>query len=70
MVQVGFDFQTEHINGSALTLGAIMFLMVTIPLARLVDWLIAREQAKTERGGGARPARAAPAPLTTGRGGA
>ena len=27
-------------------LGAILFLIVTIPLARLVDWLIAREQRK------------------------
>ena len=52
VVQVGFDVQTEQINGSALTLGALMFLVVTIPLARLVDWLIAREQRKTERGGG------------------
>jgi polar amino acid transport system permease protein len=52
VVQVGFDVQTEQINGSALTLGALMFLVITIPLARLVDWLIAREQRKTERGGG------------------
>jgi polar amino acid transport system permease protein len=52
VVQVGFDVQTEQINGSALTLGALMFLVVTIPLARLVDWLIARQQRKTERGGG------------------
>ena len=49
VVQAGFDYQTENINGSALTLGAIMFLVVTIPLARLVDWLIAREQTKTRR---------------------
>ena len=53
VVQAGFDYQTANINGSLLTLGAIMFLVVTIPLARLVDWLIAREQRKTERGGGA-----------------
>ena len=52
VVQVGFDVQTEQINGSALTLGALMFLVITIPLARLVDWLIAREQRRTERGGG------------------
>jgi polar amino acid transport system permease protein len=52
VVQVGFDIQTEQINGSGLILGALMFLVVTIPLARLVDWLIAREQRRTGRGGG------------------
>src|SRR5918994_575804 len=52
VVQVGFDVQTEQINGSALTLGALMFLVITIPLARMVDWLIAREQRRVERGGG------------------
>ena len=51
VVQVGFDVQTEQINGSALTLGAIMFLVVTIPLARVVDRLIARQQGKFARGG-------------------
>jgi polar amino acid transport system permease protein len=50
VVQAGFDVQTAEFNGSALVLGALMFLIVTIPLARLVDWLIAREQARTERG--------------------
>jgi polar amino acid transport system permease protein len=72
VVQIGFDVQTEQINGSALTLGALMFLVVTIPLARLVDWLIAREQRKVERGGG--PTAAAPAepsgPPATGMAGA
>jgi len=52
VVQAGFDYQTLNLNGSALTLGAIFFLVVTIPLARVVDWLIAREQSKTQRGGG------------------
>jgi polar amino acid transport system permease protein len=51
VVQVGFDIQTEQINGSGLVLGALMFLAITIPLARIVDLLIAREQRKTERGG-------------------
>ena len=51
VVQVGFDIQTEQINGSGLMLGALMFLAITIPLARMIDWLIAREQAKTERAG-------------------
>ena len=35
-------------------LGALMFLVVTIPLARIVDLLIARQQKRTSRGGGAR----------------
>jgi polar amino acid transport system permease protein len=51
VVQVGFDIQTERINGSGLMLGALLFLAVTIPLARIIDWLIAREQRKTERAG-------------------
>ena len=63
VVQAGFDYQTANINGSALTLGAIMFLVLTIPLARLVDVLIARQQARTERGG-------EPAPQPTGLAGA
>jgi polar amino acid transport system permease protein len=50
VVQVGTDIQSKTFNSSALTLGAIMFLVVTIPLARIVDWLIAREHAKTQRG--------------------
>jgi hypothetical protein len=33
-------------------MAAILFLIVTIPLARLVDWLIARERRKVGRGGG------------------
>jgi len=51
VVQAGRDVQSEFFNSSGLTLGAIMFLIVTIPLARLVDRLIARQQARTQRGG-------------------
>jgi polar amino acid transport system permease protein len=51
VVYVGRQIQSETFNGSGLMLGAILFLIVTIPLARLVDYLIAREQAKTQRGG-------------------
>jgi len=53
VVQVGFDVQTSEFNGSALVLGALLFLLVTIPLARLVDVLIARQQARSGRGGAA-----------------
>ncbi len=55
VVDAGFDVQSDTFNGSALTLGAIFFLLVTIPLARLVDHLIARQQRRTQRGGGAEP---------------
>lgn len=47
---VGRDIQTETFNSSALTLGALMFLVVTLPLARLVDRLIARERDRVSRG--------------------
>jgi polar amino acid transport system permease protein len=52
VVQVGFDIQTENFNGSGLVLGALFFLVITIPLARIVDWLIARQQRRTSRTGG------------------
>ena len=52
VVQAGFDVQTAEFNRSALVLGALMFLVVTIPLARLVDWRIARQQRRTARAGG------------------
>jgi polar amino acid transport system permease protein len=58
VVQAGRDVQTESFNGSALVLGALLFLVVTIPLARLVDLLIARQQRRVGRaaGGAAEPA--------------
>jgi polar amino acid transport system permease protein len=56
VVQAGRDIQSETFNSSALTLGAILFLIVTIPLARLVDYLIAREQRRVGRGVAAEPA--------------
>jgi polar amino acid transport system permease protein len=49
VVRAGREVQAEHFNSSALTLGALMFIVVTIPLARLVDRLIARQQAQTRR---------------------
>jgi polar amino acid transport system permease protein len=50
VVQAGRDIQSETLNSSGLMLGALMFILVTIPLARLVDWMIARQQAQFERG--------------------
>jgi polar amino acid transport system permease protein len=70
VVQAGFDYQTANLNGSLLTLGAILFLVITIPLARLVDWLIAREQTKTQRGGGGAGEELQPPPVPTGMAGA
>jgi polar amino acid transport system permease protein len=50
VVYVGRQIQSDTFNGSALVLGAILFLLVTIPLARLVDAMIVREQRRTQRG--------------------
>jgi len=50
VVQAGRDVQSETFNSSALTLGALLFLVATIPLARLVDRLIASQQEKYQRG--------------------
>lgn len=49
VVQAGRDIQSETLNSSALMLGAFLFIIVTIPLARLVDWMIARQQAQYQR---------------------
>jgi polar amino acid transport system permease protein len=61
VVDAGFDVQSDLFNGSALTLGAIFYLVATIPLARLVDRLIARQQERTTRGGRGGAAQPAPA---------
>jgi polar amino acid transport system permease protein len=50
VVEAGRTVQAETLNSSALTLGAIMFLVVTVPLARIVDRFIAREQGRFQRG--------------------
>jgi polar amino acid transport system permease protein len=50
VVEAGRTVQAETLNSSALTLGALMFLVVTIPLARIVDRYIAREQSRFQRG--------------------
>jgi polar amino acid transport system permease protein len=49
VVKAGREIQAESFNSSALTLGALMFIVVTIPLARLVDRLIARQQLALRR---------------------
>lgn len=47
---IGRNVQSETFNSSALTLGALMFLVVVLPMARVVDKLIARNQLKVTRG--------------------
>lgn len=47
---VGRDLQSQFLNSSGLVVGAILFLAVTLPLARLVDKLISREQGRFTRG--------------------
>jgi polar amino acid transport system permease protein len=50
VVYIGRQLQSDYVNGSGLIAGAILFLIVTIPLARFVDVLIAKQQAQYQRG--------------------
>ena len=43
---------SNHFNLSSVTTVAILFVLITIPQARLVDRLIARDQRRTRAGGG------------------
>ena len=49
VVKAGREVQAETFNSSALTLAALLFVLVTIPLARIVDRQIAREQLRFRR---------------------
>jgi len=49
-VQAGRDLYSQFFIPSGYTLGALMFLIVTIPLARLVDWQIKKQNEKFQRG--------------------
>jgi polar amino acid transport system permease protein len=49
-VLVSREVLSERLNSSALTLTAIFFLIIILPLARVVDKLIARSQLKITRG--------------------
>lgn len=49
VVRVGRELQSEFFNASALTLGALMFLLFTLPLARLVDWQLAKQNLRLQR---------------------
>lgn len=47
---VGQDIQSETFISSAVTLGALMFLVVILPMARFTDYLIKRNRLKVTRG--------------------
>jgi polar amino acid transport system permease protein len=49
-VLVGREIQAESFNASAYVLAGFMFLAITLPMARLVDYLIKRNQGKVTRG--------------------
>lgn len=47
---IGREILAETFNSSAVMLAGLMFLVITLPLARLVDYLIKRNQIKVARG--------------------
>jgi polar amino acid transport system permease protein len=49
-VLIGREIQSETFNSSAYILAGIMFLVITLPMARAVDYLIRRQQGKIARG--------------------
>lgn len=49
-VLVSREVLSERLNSSAMTLTAIFFLIIILPLARFVDYLIKRNQLKVTRG--------------------
>ena len=44
VVQIGRNIQSATFNSSALLLGSLMFLVIILPLARVVDRMISRNQ--------------------------
>lgn len=49
VVQAGSDVQATTFNSSGLVLGAILYLLCTIPLARMLDKMIEGQQLKVQR---------------------
>jgi polar amino acid transport system permease protein len=49
-VLIGREILAERFNSSAIILAGAMFLVITLPGARLVDYLIRRNQGKVARG--------------------
>lgn len=50
MVKFASNVYSETFNPSLYVLGAAFYLILTIPLARWVDWLIKRQEQKFQRG--------------------
>ena len=50
LVQTASDAQSRTYKSSSLILAALLFLLITIPLARILDKMIASQQARVERG--------------------
>jgi polar amino acid transport system permease protein len=51
LARQGQAYSTRFFNFAGFVVGAILFVSVTIPLARLTDYLIARQQRRTRAGG-------------------
>ena len=49
-VLIGREIQSETFNSSAYVLAGVMFLAITLPMARVVDYLIKRNRLKVTRG--------------------
>jgi len=49
-VLIGREIQSETFNSSAYILAGVMFLVITLPMARLVDYLIKRNRGRVTRG--------------------
>jgi len=50
LVKFSSDVYSETFNPSLYILAAFFYLILTIPLARLVDWMIKRQEQKFQRG--------------------
>jgi polar amino acid transport system permease protein len=45
-------YSTKYFNFAGFVVAAILFVSITIPLARFTDYLLARQQRRTRAGGG------------------
>jgi polar amino acid transport system permease protein len=52
LARQGQAYSTSHFNFAGFVVGAILFVSITIPLARLTDTLLARQKRRTRAGGG------------------
>jgi len=54
VVRTAQAYGTTFFNFAGLTIAAALFVLITIPLARVTDYLIARDQRKMRAAGGVR----------------